>query len=234
MNAINSRDQRILLSYFKSDMALVCRILRVLLKRLRITLAVAQRIARFLQSTFHHIRSTREFWTVTEVLIRSLIPEVQENINGTVEEDESSEASDRNSQKRTNPSVEGVSEMENDASDTILTSDEDNLMVLFEDSITDSGECSSVCLISDAVDVEFANEELKSKEAATEGKMENNTPDVILTSDDKERGLMILVEDSTTNSGECLSVYSISDTVDVEEVFADEGLKSKVCTTTTC
>jgi len=208
-------------------MALVRRILRVLLKRLHITLAVAQRIARFLQSTFHHIRSMREFWNVTEVLIRSLIPEVRENINGTVGEDELSEARDRNNQQGT---VEGDSETENDASDTILTSDEEevNLMVLVEDSTTNSGECSNVHSILGTVDVEFADEELKSSQATTEEEMENNAShDTILTPDDKEK---VLVADSTTNSGECLSVYSISDTVNVEEVFADEGLKSKVCT----
>ena len=135
-------------------MALIRRVLRVLLKRLHITLAVAQRIVRFLLSTSRHIRSAREFWNVPEVLIRSLIPEVQEDIHGTVEEDKLSEAtSDRYSQQGTTSSVEG--ETENDASkDTIPTSDEEkkNLVVLVDNTTSNSGECLSVCAISDAVD----------------------------------------------------------------------------------
>ena len=66
-----------------------------------------------------------------------------------MEEDGSSEAtSDRISQQGTIASVE--EEME-DASDTIPTSDGENLMALVQDCI---GECSNVCSISGTVDVE--------------------------------------------------------------------------------
>ena len=68
-------------------MAFVRRLLRVLVKRLNTTLAVAQRIVRFLLSTFRHIRSRREMWSVAETLLRSLIPEVVEgSTHRTVEE----------------------------------------------------------------------------------------------------------------------------------------------------
>ena len=77
-------------------MALVCRLLRVLVKRMHTTLAVAQRIVRFLLSTFRHIRSWRgswrELWNVAETLLRSPSLEVEPRVDGsirrTVEEDE--------------------------------------------------------------------------------------------------------------------------------------------------
>ena len=66
-------------------MALIRSILRIVLKHLQTTLAVAQCIARFLLATFRRTRSRREMWNVAETLLRrGFIPEIT---NGTVEDD---------------------------------------------------------------------------------------------------------------------------------------------------
>jgi len=138
-------------------MAFVRRVLRVLLKRLRVTLAVAQRIARLLLSTFRNTQSTREFWSISEVLIRSFIPAEQENIHGVPEEDGLSEAAnDRVNQPGLTALVGGEMENETGFNDTIITCDyqEKDLMLVQQDS-TDVGECFSAYTISGtAMDVE--------------------------------------------------------------------------------
>jgi len=103
----------LLVTLLVTQMAFARRVLRVLIKRLRVALAVAQRIARLLQSTFRNTRLTREFWSVSEVLIRSFIPAEQENVHGVPVEDGSSKAAnDRVSQPGTTASVEGEMEIE--------------------------------------------------------------------------------------------------------------------------
>jgi len=80
-------------------MVIVRRLLQVLIKPLQTTLAIAQRIVRFLQSTFRHNRSWRETWKVAETLLRSLSPEVEhrvdQNTHRTEEEDEFEVANNR-------------------------------------------------------------------------------------------------------------------------------------------
>ena len=64
--------------------------------------------------------------------------------------------------------------------------------------------------------------------ASVEEEMEDASDTIIPTSDGEN--LMALVQDCTTDSGECSNVCSISGTVDVEEVFGGDlaGPKSKV------
>ena len=58
-------------------MALIRSILRIVLKRLQTTLAVAQCIARFLLATFRRTRSRKEMWNVAKTLLRrGFIPEI--------------------------------------------------------------------------------------------------------------------------------------------------------------
>ncbi|XP_065887709.1 uncharacterized protein [Dysidea avara] len=101
-------------------MALIRSILRSLLKRLQTTLAVAQRIARFLLTTFRRTaRSRREMWSIAETLLRSLTPEVPYGRTGEDGDEESTSNTIRN-EEMTSTGVEndevpqGASEMISD------------------------------------------------------------------------------------------------------------------------
>jgi len=150
----------LLVTLLVTQMAFVRRVLRVFLKRLRVALAVAQCIAGLLQSTFRNTRLTREFWSVSEVLIKRFIPAEQENIHGVPVEDGSSEAAnDRVSQPGTTASVEGEMEIQTKSDDlvddTIITCDYEKDLMLVQQDSTDLGECFSACTISGtAMDVE--------------------------------------------------------------------------------
>ena len=134
-------------------MALICSILRIVLKRLQTTLAVAQRIARFLLATFRRTRSRREMWNVAETLLRrGFIPEIT---NGTVEDDGREPPSNTiNDQDMASSVVESDVLLLSPAE---MTSDyeEENLMANSPDSPTVSGKS----LISGGENVAEVSEE---------------------------------------------------------------------------
>ena len=115
-------------------MALIRSILRSLLKRFQTTLAVAQRIARFLLATFLRTGSGREMWNIAETLLRSLTPEIP---NGGAEEDEQETTNNTiRSQLLTSCGVESdevplaTSEMTfDDEEEVLMENDQDSLIV---------------------------------------------------------------------------------------------------------
>ena len=120
-------------------MALIRSILRIVLKRLQTTLAVAQRIARFLLATFRRTRSRREVWNVAETLLRrGFIPEIT---NGTAEDDGREPPSNTiTDQDMASSAVESDAPLLSPAEMTSDDEEEESLMANGPDSPTVSGK----------------------------------------------------------------------------------------------
>jgi len=121
-------------------MALIRSILRIVLKRLQTTLAVAQCIARFLLATFRRTRSRRETWNVAETLLRrGFIPEIPYE---TAEDDGREPPSNTiNHQDMASSVVESDVLLLSPAVSEVTSDDEEeNLMAYSPDSPTVSGE----------------------------------------------------------------------------------------------
>ena len=135
-------------------MALIRSIVRIVLKHLQTTLAVAQRIARFLLATFRRTRSRREMWNVAETLLRRII--TLEIPNGRAEEDEKEPPSDIiTDQDMASSAVESDAPLLSPAEMTSDDEEEESLMANGPDSPTVSGKS----LISGGENVAEVSEE---------------------------------------------------------------------------
>ena len=127
-------------------MALIRSILRSLLKRLQTTLAVVQRIARFLLATFRRTRSRREMWSIAETLLRSLTPEIP---YGRTEEDEEETTNNTiREQLMTSSGAESDEVPRVPLAASEITSDDEEEVLMDNDNVQDSPTLSGKSLIS--------------------------------------------------------------------------------------